>query len=60
MKTAIITGASRGIGLATAEKFITEGWRAIGTYLNTPVPIDSRISFPSNSTRVRQAVFAKP
>lgn len=39
MKTIIITGASRGIGLATAKKFITEGWRVIGTYLNTPIAL---------------------
>lgn len=40
MKTIIITGASRGIGLATAKKFLAEGWRVIGTYLNTPIPIE--------------------
>ena len=39
MKTVIITGASRGIGLATAKKFLAEGWRVIGTYLNTPLPL---------------------
>jgi NAD(P)-dependent dehydrogenase (short-subunit alcohol dehydrogenase family) len=30
-KTVIITGASRGIGLATAEQFLKQGWRVIGT-----------------------------
>ncbi len=39
MKTIIITGASRGIGLATAKRFLAEGWRVIGTYLNTQIPI---------------------
>lgn len=29
MKTAIVTGASRGIGLATVERFLAEGWRVI-------------------------------
>ncbi|MBI2034035.1 MAG: SDR family NAD(P)-dependent oxidoreductase [Candidatus Liptonbacteria bacterium] len=39
MKTIVITGASRGIGLTTTKKFLSEGWRVIGTYLNTPIPI---------------------
>ena len=42
MKTAVITGASRGIGLATARKFLGEGWRVIGTYLNTPIPLQDK------------------
>ena len=40
MKTVIITGASKGIGLATAKKFLAEGWRVIGTYLNMPINIE--------------------
>lgn len=35
MKTILITGASRGIGRATAEKFLTEGWQVIGTGTET-------------------------
>lgn len=31
MKTVLITGASRGIGRATAEKFLDEGWNVIST-----------------------------
>jgi NAD(P)-dependent dehydrogenase (short-subunit alcohol dehydrogenase family) len=40
MKTVIITGASRGIGLATAKKFLAEGWRVIGAYYNTVISIE--------------------
>lgn len=42
MKTVVITGASRGIGLATAKKFLDEGWRVIGTYLNTQIPVEHK------------------
>jgi NAD(P)-dependent dehydrogenase (short-subunit alcohol dehydrogenase family) len=35
MKTVVITGASRGIGQATAQHFLAQGWRVIGTYNKT-------------------------
>jgi NAD(P)-dependent dehydrogenase (short-subunit alcohol dehydrogenase family) len=41
MKTVLITGASRGIRLATAKKFIDLGWRVIGTYNKNPILINS-------------------
>ena len=34
MKSVFITGASRGIGKATTEKFLKEGWEVIGTSTN--------------------------
>ncbi|MFA5987429.1 MAG: SDR family NAD(P)-dependent oxidoreductase, partial [Candidatus Paceibacterota bacterium] len=42
MKTAIITGASRGIGFATTQKFLNEGWQVIGTYLNNTIPVQNK------------------
>ena len=39
MKTVVITGASKGIGLADTKKFLSEGWRVIGTYLDISIPI---------------------
>ncbi len=39
MKTAVITGASRGIGLATAQLFVARGWRVI-TCARGPAPAD--------------------
>ena len=29
LRTVVITGASRGIGHATARRFLAEGWRVI-------------------------------
>ncbi len=37
MKTVMITGVSRGIGKALAQRFLAEGWAVVGTYQNTPL-----------------------
>ncbi len=37
-KVVFITGASRGIGLATAKRFAKEGWQVAGFYKNKPGP----------------------
>lgn len=41
MKTVVVTGASRGIGLATANRFLKEGWKVLGTFNHNEVPINS-------------------
>lgn len=41
MKTAIVTGASGNMGQAVIKKFITEGYKVIGTIIpNDPVPLE--------------------
>lgn len=40
MKTVVVTGASRGIGLATTKKFLENGWRVIGTSNNHQIPLE--------------------
>jgi len=41
MKTAVVTGAGKGIGFATAKKFLENGWRVVGTYHGAPIPVQS-------------------
>ena len=40
MKTAIVTGAASGIGLAVAEKFLAEGYVVYGMSRRESAPID--------------------
>lgn len=41
MKTALVTGAARGIGLATARQFLEQGWRVILLDRDEPALLDT-------------------
>ncbi len=52
MKTVLITGVSRGIGKALAQKFLAEGYEVIGTYL------DGTIDYSHQNLKVFQLDLA--
>jgi NAD(P)-dependent dehydrogenase (short-subunit alcohol dehydrogenase family) len=57
MKTVLITGASRGIGRATAEKFLAEGWFVIGTSTRGEIDISPlNFSFVKLDLSDRQSI----
>ena len=63
MKTAIVTGASRGIGRAVMKKLISENYTVIGTCINNPHLLCDCIPFTGNAGDPevcrRLAAFAK-
>ena len=51
MKTVIVTGAAGNLGKAVVEKFIAEGWRAVGTISkNKPQQIYTEKQFDAHTT----------
>lgn len=48
MKTALITGASSGIGRATTEEFLQRGYRVVGAVLDPSHVQDLQNKFPQN------------
>lgn len=48
-KLAIITGASRGIGLATATRFLSEGWE-VWNLSRSPCVLDGVVNYACNLT----------
>lgn len=43
MKTAIVTGAARGIGLATTQQFLDQGWRVVMIDRDEPALTDAAL-----------------
>lgn len=67
MKTVIITGISRGIGKALAEKFLTEGYTVIGTstkgttnikHVNLEI-LELDLSLPESITNATKHIISK-
>ena len=58
MKNVLITGASRGIGFATAQKFLQEGWFVIGTSTSGKVDIQNENFLPVKLNYLEQASIA--
>ncbi len=61
MKTIVITGANKGIGLATALLFLENGWKVFGTYRQSIPSIDHENFFPipldlTSAENIRHAV----
>ncbi len=64
MKTALVTGAARGIGLATTQLFLDEGWRVVMVDRDAPAleaaakglsgatPVVGDVSIPADVARI--------
>jgi len=62
MKTAIVTGASKGIGLAISKKLLEKGWQVIGIAREFTESLSSSfIPYPIDLTKIRDlpAAFKK-
>ena len=54
MKTVVITGTSRGLGLATAKKFINAGWNVIGMGRTSPTGLQNYTHYTADIANMSQ------
>ena len=59
-KVVFITGASRGIGVATARKFADGGWRVAGFYRNSAGPEIENVKYYQNENNTGSNPCIKP
>ncbi|MCB1479306.1 MAG: SDR family oxidoreductase [Rhodobiaceae bacterium] len=59
-KTAIVTGAARGIGLATAKLFLAEGWNVAMIDINADTLRKAHATLPADKTLAIEADVADP
>ena len=59
-KTAIVTGAARGIGLATAKLFLAEGWNVAMIDINADTLHKAHATLPADKTLAIEADVADP
>ncbi|RMH51473.1 MAG: SDR family oxidoreductase [Alphaproteobacteria bacterium] len=60
MKTALVTGAARGIGLATARLFLRDGWRVALVDRDGPALRDAAAALPADRTLTIEADVSRP
>ena len=58
MKTVVITGTSRGLGLSIAEKFISNGWAVIGLGRTAPTGLKNYTHFTVDIANIGQVFSA--
>jgi len=58
MKTVVITGTSRGLGLATAKKFINAGWHVVGIGRTAPLELKNYTHYTADIANMSQVFSA--